>query len=417
MDIKIEHKSPIRKKHIPYIAGGAFVLAVILFAVFGNHKPSLRVDARMITVSEVKKDVFNDYVRLTGIVRPIVTIQVSPLESGRVEEIVAEEGATVKKGDILVRLSNPSLTLSIMESEAALTKEVNNVSNSLIEIEKAKLATEQERLRANLDRQQKERAFRQNGRLNDEKLIPYETYLRSKEEYELTVRNFELILERQQKDSITRETQVRILNDNLSTQRTRMQMTRERGENLNVKAPVDGQLTSFDVALGQNIAANSKIGEINDLTDFKIEAQLDEHYIDRVFSGLEAAFERQSQQYGLMLFKVYPDVRGGQFKVDFRFTGGRPDNIRAGQSYYINLELGQADEAILIPRGSFYQTTGGSWIYVVSPDGSRAYRRKIKISRQNPQYYEISEGLEPGEQVITSNYENFGNNEVLILNK
>ena len=196
-----------------------------------------------------------------------------------------------------------------------------------------------------------------------------------------------------------------------------MQLIRERIGNLNVKSPIDGEVGLLDIVLGQSVSTGQKIGQINDLSDYKVEAQIDESYIDRVRAGLEATFDRQGTDYKVRLRKVYPEARSGQFRADFSFVCENPENIRSGQTYYLHLELGQPTEAVIIPRGSFYQTTGGAWIYVLAPEGDKAYKRPIRIGRQNPQYYEVLDGLEPGERVIVSGYENYGSNDVLILNK
>ena len=194
-----------------------------------------------------------------------------------------------------------------------------------------------------------------------------------------------------------------------------MKMIRRRKENLEVKAPIDGELGLLDVVIGQSVGKGSGIGQLNDLTSYKIESHIDEHYIDRISPGLEAEFERRNEIYNAVIRKVYPEVRNGKFQVDFRFCGEQPENIRTGQTYYLNLQLGQPEDAILIPRGTFYSNTGGKWIYVVDPDGKKAIKRNIRIGRQNPQYYEVLEGLSPGEKVITSGYDNFGENDILIF--
>ena len=205
------------------------------------------------------------------------------------------------------------------------------------------------------------------------------------------------------------------MQESLDNMKINMQMIRKRKDNLTIKAPIDGELGLLDAVLGQSIASGTRIGQINDLSSYKIEAQIDEHYIDRVTAGLEAVFERQNESFHAVIRKVYPEVREGKFKADFKFSGEQPDNIRTGQTYYMNLQLGLPEEAVLIPRGTFYQYTGGKWIYVLSPDGSRAAKREIRIGRQNPQYYEVEEGLQPGEKVIISNYETFRDNDILIL--
>lgn len=416
MDRIIEKKKGIRRKHIPYILGGALLIALLIWAIFGNHQSKLRVDSRALIYGTAVKGEFNDYVRVNGQVQPMTTIQLSPLEGGVVDKIVKEEGSIVKEGDVIVQLTNSQLTLQILESEASLAEKENFLRNTIVEMEKQKLDLERDRLQLNLDVERKERKYRQNERLHNEKLIASEEYLQSKEDYELSLKSRSLVMERQKQDSIYRSIQIENMQESLESMRHSMMLVRQRVENLNVKSPISGQLGSLDVVLGQSIGAGTKIGQINDLSEYKIEAQIDEHYIDRVKADLPATFERQSTQFNLVVNKVYPDVKGGQFKTDFIFAGTKPDNIRTGQTYYINLELGQPAEAVIIPRGAFYQTTGGSWIFVVTPEGDKAFRRSIRIGRQNPQYYEVLEGLNPGEKVIVSGYDNYGNNEVLILN-
>ena len=198
--------------------------------------------------------------------------------------------------------------------------------------------------------------------------------------------------------------------------RMTLQLVYERLENLNVKAPVDGQLGMLDAEIGQSIGRGTRIGQINVLTNYKVQAMIDEHYIDRVRHGLAGTSDRQEQKYNLTVRKVYPEVRQGQFRIDMVFDGDKPENIRTGQTYYINLELGQPQDAIMLPRGGFFQTTGGQWVYVLDKSGSYATKRNIRIGKQNPQFYEVLEGLSPGERVITSGYENFGDNDKLILN-
>ena len=206
------------------------------------------------------------------------------------------------------------------------------------------------------------------------------------------------------------------MRESLENMQLNMKMIRKRKDNLTIKAPIDGQLGILDAVLGESIGAGTKIGQISDMSSYKIEAQIDEHYIDRVIPGLDATFERQDAIFSASLRKVYPEVREGKFKADFKFEGDVPENIRSGQTYYLNLQLGSPEAAILIPRGSFFQKTGGKWIYVLNDDGTKAVRREIRIGRQNPKYYEVLEGLAPGEKVIISGYDNFGDNEVLILN-
>ena len=373
------------------------------------------MDANTVTIGDVRLGEFDDYVRVSGQVQPITVVQVSLLEGGVVEEKLIEEGAMVKKGDVLVRLSNNNLSLQILQSEADLAEQENFLRNTTVTMEQEKLDLEKQRVEYTIDTERKRRKYEQYRRLDEEKLVAHEEYLQAKEDYELAVKSLELVLARQKQDSIYRSIQIGNLEESLESMRRSIQLVRERVENLNVKSPIDGQLGSLDVILGQSISEGTKIGQVNDLSDYKIEARIDEHYIDRVQSGLSATFERQGANFNTVVEKVYPEVTEGQFKADFYFQGERPDNIRIGQTYYLNLQLGQPTQSVYIPRGVFYQSTGGTWIYVLSEDGTRAYRRDIRIGRQNPQYYEVLEGLQPGERVIISNYENYGKSDVLIL--
>ena len=420
MDIKLEKKTGWRaifqKKNLVWVGVAALVL-FIGWLLFRDNSSTLRVDAQLLNVATVEQGEFNDYVRLTGSVQPMTTVQLSPLESGVVERIVAEEGTQVKRGDVILEMSNNSLSMQILQSEADLAEKQNILRNTMISMEQERLALRQEKLQLDLEVSRLKRTFEQNQSLYNDKLLAREDYLRSKEDYELAVGRRNLVLERQRQDSLYRSSQVEQMEESLLSMQRNMQLIRQRVDNLKVKAPIDGEVGMLDAVLGQSLQQGANIGQVNDLTTYKVQAQIDEHYIDRITTGLVASFERQDTRYEMQLRKVYPEVRNGQFKADFRFVGDAPENIRSGQTYYLNLQLGEAAEAILIPRGSFYQATGGKWIYVVDASGEKAYRREIRIGRQNPQYYEVVEGLQPGEKVIVSSYDNFGDNEVLILNQ
>ena len=266
-----------------------------------------------------------------------------------------------------------------------------------------------------MDTRRKQRTYLQYERLYGERLVSREEYLQAREDYEVSQRKYGLVTERLKQDSIYRTIQMDQMEDNLQNMRRNVLLIRERKEKLEVRATIDGELGLLDAELGQNIVAGQMVGQINDLSDFKVVAQLDEHYIDRVSNGLPASMERQGTRFAMKIRKVYPEVREGRFRTDLVFAGKRPENIRSGQTYYIDLQLGEPTEGVLLPRGTFYQATGGKWIFVVDKDGRKAYRRSIRIGRQNPQYYEVLEGLEKGEKVIISGYEAFKDNEVLIL--
>jgi len=415
MDIKIEKKKGLKKKHIPYIAGGAFVLLAIGWLIFGNHSSKLNIEKEKVSIQPVTSGEFNDYIRVNGQVQPISIVQLSAIEGGMVMEKVVEEGTMVKAGDIIARLSNPMLNLNILDSEAQLAEKQNFLRNTQVTMEQEKLKLRQETLKLNLDVQQKKRKYEQYRKLYEEKLTSKEEYLQAKEDYEFSVDGLRLVIDRQKQDSLYRGIQIDQMEESLHNIRQNLHLIRGRVENLEVKAPVSGQLGLLDVEIGQSVVSGAKIGQINVLSDYKIEALIDEHYIDRIKPGLEATFERQDKNFALKVRKVYPEVRDKQFKTEFIFEGERPDNIRTGQTYSINLQLGQPVQAILIPRGAFYQITGGQWIFVVTSDGSKAVRREIKIGRQNPLFYEVLNGLDAGEKVIISGYDSYQNVEELLI--
>ena len=418
MDIKLEKKTGWRavfsKKSLPYLFG-ALVVVLIVWLLLKENASTLRVNMATVTVSNVEEGEFNDYVSLSGTVQPMTTMQLSPLESGVVERVVAEEGTAVKAGDVILEMSNKQLSMQILQSEADLAEKQNILRNTIISMEQERLSLRQEMLMLDLEVTRKQRAYEQNKELYNEELVAREVYLQSKEDYELALNRRSLVRERQKQDSLYRTVQVAQLDENLRSMQLNMQLIRERVDNLKVKAPIDGELGMLNVVLGQTLSQGSAIGQINDLSAYKVTAMVDEHYIDRVVTGLTASFMRQDNSYDMLLRKVYPEVREGKFRVDLTFSSELPDNIRTGQTYNLNLQLGQPVEAVYIPRGAFFQKTGGRWIYVVDETGDKAYRREIRIGRQNPRYYEILDGLAPGEKVITSSYDNFGDNEVLIL--
>ena len=339
----------------------------------------------------------------------MTTIQISPLEGGVVQQIVTEEGSKVNQGDVILILSNENLDMQILNSEADLAEKENILRNTMIQMEQQKLSVEQEKLQLQMEVRRNKRTYEAQKDLYESGLIAKEDFLKAEEDYELSSSRLKLVENRAKQDSLYRSVEIIQMRESLENMRQNMMMIRRRKDNLTIKAPIDGELGLLDVVLGQSV------GQINNLDSYKIEAQIDEHYIDRVTPGLEATFERQSERYLAQIRKVYPEVRDGKFKADFKFMEQQPENIRSGQTYYLNLQLGQPVQAILIPRGAFYQKTGGKWIYVISPDGTKAVRRDIRIGRQNPQYYEVIEGLEPGEKVITSSYDNFGESDVLIF--
>lgn len=414
MDRQIEKRSFLRR-YAWYIVAAAALAALLVWIVLGTTANTMTIDATDITISDVTRGKFDDYVRLNGQVLPIQVVQISPEEGGIVREKVVEEGTRVRKGDVILRLSNSNLDLQILNAEAELAEKQNLLRNTQVAMQQDRLNNRTEQATLDTDCDRKRRAYEQNARLYKERLISKEAYLQSREDYKLARRKQSLISQRLKQDSLYRHVQMAQMEDNLDNMRKNVLLVRDRKNKLEVRSAIDGELGLLDVELGQNIAAGQNIGQINDLSDFKVQAQIDEHYIDRVRPGLSASFSRGGKIYRLRVRKVYPEVRNGTFRTDFVFVGERPAQMRSGQTFYVELALGKSQQATLIPRGTFFQTTGGNWIFVLDKSGRKAYRRNISIARQNPQYYEVTDGLEPGERVITSGYEAFKDNEVLVI--
>ncbi|MDY4665760.1 MAG: HlyD family efflux transporter periplasmic adaptor subunit [Prevotella sp.] len=414
MDRQIEKKSFLRR-YAWYVAAAAALAALLVWIVLGTTANTMTIDATDITISDVTRGKFDDYVRLNGQVLPIQVVQISPEEGGIVREKVVEEGTRVRKGDVILRLSNSNLDLQILNAEAELAEKQNLLRNTQVAMQQDRLNNRTEQATLDTDCDRKRRAYEQNARLYKERLISKEVYLQSREDYKLARRKQSLISQRLKQDSLYRHVQMAQMEDNLDNMRKNVLLVRDRKNKLEVRSAIDGELGLLDVELGQNIAAGQNIGQINDFSDFKVQAQIDEHYIDRVRPGLSASFSRGGKTYLLRVRKVYPEVRNGTFRTDFVFVGERPAQMRSGQTFYVELALGKSQQATLIPRGTFFQTTGGNWIFVLDKSGRKAYRRNISIARQNPQYYEVTDGLEPGERVITSGYEAFKDNEVLVI--
>jgi HlyD family secretion protein len=415
MDIPKVKKKGFKKKHLLIVLGALLIAFLVYQAFFAVHLSTLNVDAEKVQIETVSEGIFHNYITVTGNVEPIATIFLDAREGGRVEEKVIEEGAMVSKGDVILRLSNPDLTLSILNSESQLAEKSNFLRNTMVVMEQEKLQIKRELLNLEFDIKRKKRVYGQKQVLFQDELISKEEFLMAEEDYQFAERSYELYMERQRQDSIYRKIQVDQMEDNLRNMEMNLKLIRQSQDNLNVTAPVDGQLTTLEVELGQSVPKGGRIGQIHVLSSYKVVAKIDEHYIDQVRTGLMATLDRQGQEYQLKIRKILPEVRDGRFSVELVFTGERPDNMRTGQTYYTRLQLGSPEAAILLPRGNFFQQTGGQWIFVLSPDGKFAERRMIKIGRQNPMYYEVLEGLKPGEKVIVSGYENFGDNQRIVL--
>ncbi len=415
MDIQLEKKKGLRPKHYGYIALGLLLVFAGYQLLFGNSVSTFRTEKDKLSIAEITQGKFDDYITINGNVAPISTIYMDAYEGGRVTEKLIEEGATVKKGDIILKLENMNLYEQILASESNLALKQNDLRSTKLTFDSRQVEGRKSLATASTDLQKLKRNFEQNEALYKDELISKEDYLVSKENYELSQKQYEIVKLQTEQDDQLRKTSLTGLDTDLSRMQKTLGMVYQRLDHLNVRAPADGQLGFLDAEIGQSIAQGQRIGQINVLTDYKIEATIDEHYIDRVIRDLTAILERNGTDYPLRLRKVYPEVRNGKFKVDLVFTDKRPETIRTGQSYNIKLQLGESSDALLLPKGSFFQSTGGQWIYVVDANGGEALRRPIRIGKQNSRHFEVLEGLDAGEKVITSNYDSFGDAEKIVL--
>lgn len=417
MDIEIKSKHPLLKK---YGIGALIALlgvGAVVWVWTSSAESTYSTDTSGLLIEEVTQGAFNDFIHLSGRVETGTIVHVSALETGIVDRKWVEEGAMVNAGDIIISLHNPNLQQQILDSESQLAEKQNMLRDTEIAMERERLQIKQDLLAARTDYNRKARVASQQKALYDENLTSREEYLKADEDLQLARENLDLLSTRLRQDSLYRSVQVAMMQESLHNMRENFAMVRRRADNLNIRASHSGQLGSLTAELGQNISAGQQVGQINILDNYKLVVNIDEHYIDRVEAGLKARTSRAGSAMPLTVRKVYPEVTGGQFRADLTIDSIVPANIRVGQSYSIDLLLGDPSEAILIPRGSFFQTTGGRWVYVVDSDGTTARRREIKIGRQNPRYYEVLEGLAPGERIITSSYSNYGDADKIIIRK
>ncbi len=415
MDRKIENKGKKWRRIGWIMVTGIIILLVFYQIIFGDKSSRLNVDIDKITVEQIREEAFLDFIAVLGTVEPIQTIYLDATEGGRVEEIYRREGGMVEIGEPLAKLSNTTLLLDISNAETNYTRTVNDMRMFRVQLEQQNLTSRNQLLDLNLALRQYERRYRNNKVLMEQNHISAEEYEISLEQYEITLKKLDLYRETYKQDSLYRILQIEAMETSLKNMEENMKLVYQRIEAMELRAPVYGELASLNLEIGQMVNRGERLGRINILDSYKLRVEIDEHYISRVTQGLTGTFEFAGSNYDLVLTRIYPEVQSGRFAVDMEFKTGIPDQIRIGQTFRIRLELGESRNAILIPRGGFYQSTGGQWVYVVDPSGSFAIRRNIRIGRQNPRFYEVMEGLEPGERVIVSSYDNFGNVDRLIL--
>jgi len=416
MDRPIKKKHPLVKYRY-YIVGGVIFLAFVIYVIISGTGPRrIRYNMENLDIVEVKQSKFLEYVDVEGIVQPKQTIKLNVLENGTVERIVAEEGSMLKQGDTILILNNNELFRNIDDERDDLEKQRISFEEKKLEMERKSSQLKRQTLETiyKLDRLSKQ------FRLNQEE---FQLGIKSKaqldvaeDEYNFNQKNTEMLLEELQHDSLMNIIQTELMKSDLISKEKRFARSRERLDNLIIKAQISGQLSFLNVIWGERVSAGNSIGELKVVDQFKIYTRISEYYIDRIANGLPATILYQDKKYPLRITKINPEVKDRQFEVDLVFTEEKPDNIRIGKSYRIQIELGQAEDALVIPKGNFFQTTGGQWIFKLNSSGNKAMKTPVSIGRQNPQQYEILNGLDPGDRVIITGYDNFGDAQEVVLN-
>jgi len=415
MDRKLEKKFWSRKR-ILIVGGGSLVVLLLLYnLIFADHRSRLNVEKDKITVSTVTKGTFDQYIVVTAVVQPLKTIRLDAIEGGYVSHKYLEGGSMVKEGDSILRLDNQRMQMEFMNHETEMYRLINELQNTRLSLKQNRFTLEKTLSELNYKIEQAKDLYDRNKQLVDEKIVARQEFNKNKMEYEGLVKQREIEIESQRYQEENAKIQIQQLEGTIARTQRNLQMMRQNLNNLIVRAPISGQLSSVNVEVGSSITTGQNIGQIDDLNGFKMRAEVDEHYLSRVFAGLKASFEFNNKTYDLTVTKAFPEVVNARFNVDMNFAKETPEGIRRGQSSPIRLELGKSSEAILLPVGGFFSDTGGNWVYVLDKTGKRAVKRNITLGQKNPVFFEVLEGLNPGEQVITSSYENFGDKEVLVF--
>jgi len=417
VDRIIEKKKWTVKKILTIVGVGALVILIVVAYLTTIGKSKLNVEMERTTISEVTKGSFQEFIAVTGVVLPITTIYLDASEGGRVEEKLAEDGTIVKKGQPILRLSNTDLLMTMMSQQ-------NTVYNTITQIQINNNAAQQNtvsKLNQMADVEslydEAERVYQVDKQLYEKKVIGFQDFKKAENDYNYYLKKKTLTKQILKQDSLSRTQQTEQDKRSYKGSQEALVLMKQKVDELTVKSPIDGQLTSLDAEIGQNKHQGERLGQIDVLSGFKVRVDIDEHYLDRIYNGLKGEFTFAEKTYKLKINKVFTQVANGKFQIDMQFEGTIPTGIRRGQTLQIRLALSDEKQVIRLPRGSFYQQTGGNWIFKVSADGKIAYKTDIQLGSQNPDYYEVLQGLQPGDKVITSNYENYGTAQELVLKK
>ena len=415
MDRKIEKKG-IGKGAIAGIVLTIMAIAFFLFTYFGlDRRSSETVNREQVIIREVIRDSFQEYIEVSGIVQPLQTTILDAVEGGVVQDVFVQSGETVTAGDTLLTLSNSNLQLNVLQQEAGLYDQINNVRNSRLNLEQNNLRLREDLASAETQLDLLRPRFKRDSSLYSQDLISPQEFEETRQAYRFQQRRYQINYESYQKDSLQLQTQLTQLDNSEDRMWRSLEGVQQILDNLVVTAPISGQLSTVELNQGQSISQGERLGQIDQMDGYKVRVDIDEFYLSRVTAGLEGSFPFAGNRYDLAITRIYPVIQEGSFQVDMDFTGETPDGLRRGQTVRVRLELGDQTEAVLLARGGFYQETGGNWIYKIDGTDNRAYRQPIRLGRGNTQYFEVLEGLSPGDSVIVSGYGSFSDTDVLVL--
>jgi len=414
MDRKIKKKRWTPKRIVILSLSGIFMIFVIytLLTVKSNQ---LRVNKERLTISTVTKGPFQEFIPISGQIIPIDTRYLVASEGGRIEKIFALPGSYVKKGDRILKLSNTNLLLDIMYREAELFRQSNNLRNTRLDLERFSIQLNQQLAQIGFELKEAQNKYNRYSSLFKKKLVSKQDFETAENNFQYLKEKYELTSQSKETDLTFRQQQIQQLESSLNRMSNNLKIIKQKQDELTIKAPIAGLLSLIEMQIGESMTLGKRLGQVDVINSFRVRARIDQHYITRVEVGRTGTFPYSSKDFKLKSTMIYPEVEENEFKVDFNFIGQQPQGMRRGQTLHIRFELGDLEEALLLPRGGFYQKTGGYWVFILDKTGQRAIKREIKLGRQNPLFFEVLEGLEPGDKVITSSYDNFGKAEELIL--
>ncbi|MEM9855883.1 MAG: efflux RND transporter periplasmic adaptor subunit [Bacteroidota bacterium] len=415
MDKKIKKKKWTIKK-IGTILGITLLVVFVGYQfLFADRRSKLNVEVEKITIADVKRGAFLEFIPQTGTVEPSVTFYLDAIEGGTIKQVHAESGAMLKKGDFILELSNLNRELNVLSQEASLNESINQIRRTKLQLEQNDLQQQQTLALIDNELEKLEPQYRRQKMLFEKELVSQQDFEQIKADYEYNLKRKKITYTSYKNDSISRVRQLQQFNKSERRMTESLAGVGQILDNLNIKSPIDGQLTTPQLVEGQSVNPGQRLGQVDKVGSYKVRVPIDELYLPKISKGLSATTRFNNKQYQLIITYIYPNIINGRFEVDMEFVGETPAGIRRGQSLRMRIELGQPSEELLLPVGGFYKDTGGNWVFVVNGDGSKAEKRNIRLGRKNTEHFEVLEGLEPGDKVITSSYDNFGDNEVLIL--